>query len=230
MNDVIAAIRSRGYWSVVVRPATFHQKLIPSLTEVEEVLRDCHIQLRGWDYPHYREGEAKRLADHIEGWVSWEEHHEVWRLYQSGQFVHLFAMREDWYGDSTLGQPDVPPGTVLSVLSSLYSITEIHTFAARLATRLRLVGNVHLSIKLTRLGGRQLQILEPGRVPLSPHRKSAAELSEYGDSWDHPVGTLIGRANELAIDFALELFDRFSWEAPRARLVEDQRRLLEQRW
>src|SRR3989442_1688113 len=96
-KELDQTVRSRGFWRVVIRPSRFVAERAP-LRDLETIVRDSIVQLRGWDYPHFpREGVTRGddfiLALTEAGWLA---HLEVWRLYQSGQFIHLFAMREDW--------------------------------------------------------------------------------------------------------------------------------------
>src|ERR1043166_6582061 len=96
-KEVEKKIRSRGYWRVVIRPSSFIAERA-RLRDLEQIARDTVVQLRGWDYPHFPRDGVTRGNDFIEALTDsgWIQHIELWRLYQSGQFVHLFAMREDW--------------------------------------------------------------------------------------------------------------------------------------
>lgn len=234
MSELAQKIRSRGHWEVTLRPTEFDEKRIKSLADLERAFKTARVQLRGWDYPHEPRDGPTRHKDFIQGSVSWEMHHEIWRLYQSGQFVHLFAMNEDWYAESGLlsGQPHakVKPGELLEVVGILFIFTEIFLFAARLVEALNLGPEVTLSYKLVRLGGRQLQTLDVRRMPLHEWRKASLDLHEYGDDLTLPASKLIGGATELAVDQAMALYERFHWEPPRQTLIEDQRKLLERRF
>jgi hypothetical protein len=226
MTDLLGRIRSRGHWHVIIRPTQFDPKRIKSLSELEQIFDEAHVQLRGWDYPHSPRDGKSRHSDYIEGTADWESYHELWRLYQSGQFVHFFSMREDWWAESALGRIDIKPGEVLSLLSTLYSLTEIFTFGARLAEAALLGPEVAVAYKLVRLEGRQLQVFDDRRVPLEPWRKAAADLHAFGDEIVLPTSQLIATYNELAVDQARAVFERFDWSPPREMVVEDQRRLL----
>jgi len=188
------------------------------------------VQLRGWDYPHVDGNEITRHKDFIQETVSWGTHHEVWRLYQSAQFMHAFAMMEDWLAEYTRQYKDVVPGELLEVTSTLWTMTEIFLFCARLAEALQITGDVMLSYKLVGLGGRQLQTFDVRRLPLHGWRKAAPDLSDYGEDVRLPSATLISSAAGLAVDHALSLYERFHWQPDRASVVEDQRKLLEKRF
>jgi len=229
MTNLAEIIRSRGHWHVNLHPATFDENRIGSLAELERAFREAHVQLRGWDYPHEPREGASRHKDFIEGSVSWEDRHEIWRIYQSCQFVHLFAMPEDWLQESGWGPTNTEKGQLLEVGRTLFTVTEIFVFAARLVEALRLGPEVLLSYKLVGVENRQLQTLDRGRVPLGSWRKAAPDLHEYGDKLKLPVPTLIAGAPDLAVDQVMAIYERFHWEPARQSVVEEQRRLLERR-
>jgi hypothetical protein len=227
---VLATIRSRGYWHVQLRPTTFEKQRVPAIVDLEHAVRRARVELRGWDYPHVsqRDGIA-RHGDYIQGVVSWQTHHEVWRLFQSGQFVHVFAMREDWLVDYP--QYDhLQPGQLLEVTDTLWTLTEVFLFCSRLVEALGLTGDLVLLYGLIGLEGRQLQTLDVRRVPLMESRKAAADLHEFGDALTVPAETLIGAAADLAVEQALQLYARFHWQPDRPSVVEEQRKLLERRF
>ena len=229
-EEVLALIRSTGYWRVVIRPTAFDAKRATSLGALEDAVRESRVMFRGWDYPHLP-NQVDRLGDHIQAANSWMSHHELWRAYLSGQFVHLFSFREDyWKAEAEgFGGPAPEPGTALSLLSTLYSLTEITNFAARFSERLSLGPSIQVEYRMFGIGGRQLQLFEPGRVELGPYRKSSDQLHEYGGEVVAEPLDLVASANEIAVDFALDLFQQFNWEPARESVQEDQRRFLERR-
>jgi hypothetical protein len=231
MSDLSDGIRSRGYWRVQLRPNAFNEKRVSSLAELERAIERAHVELRGWDYPHVPR-QIDRHADFIEGTVNFERHQEVWRLYQSAQFVHLFAMTEDWMNDPRAGWSSGPiqPGKLLEVTSTLWTFTEMFLFFARLVEALTLGPEVVVAYRLIGLGGRQLQTLDPRRMPLHEWRKAADDLKEFGQELTLPVSKLIASSSEIAVDQALMLYERFHWEPDRASVIEEQRKLLERRF
>ena len=89
-------IRSRGYWSIVIHPTTYDVKRA-DLSELETIVNRTRVQLRGWDYPHFGERDAiKRRMRSITSSTDWQYYREIWRLYQSGQFVYVIGIHEDW--------------------------------------------------------------------------------------------------------------------------------------
>ena len=229
-NEILALIKSTGYWRVVIRPTVFIEKRVASLGILETAVRDSRVMYRGWDYPHMPD-EIARLGDHIRAADSWMSHHEYWKAFLSGQFVHLFAFREDyWKAEAAhFGGAAPEPGKALSSLSTLYSLTELASFAARLSERLELGPEIVIEYQLYGIAGRQLQHFQPRRIPLGPNRRSSEELNEYGGEVTLEPLELAGRCNEIAVDFTLDLFQQFNWEPSRESLEDDQRRFLERR-
>jgi hypothetical protein len=89
---------------------------------------------------------------------------------------------------------------------------------------------VIVSYHLYGLGGRQLQTLDPRKMPLHDHRRASAGLTDFGKENTYSVPTLIASSTDLAIDEATRLFGMFTFEAARTQLVDEQRKLLERRW
>src|SRR5216117_1721135 len=198
-------IRSRGYWRVVIRPSGFIAERA-RLRDLEQIARDSVVQLRGWDYPHFPKEGVTRGNDFIEALtdVEWLSHIELWRLYQSGQFVHLFAMREDWVeGTSLPGLGNVKRGTLLSYESTLYTITEIFLFAGRLAQRMALGPDVVVEYGLYNLQNRRLETFNPGRDSLFLMPSATAIGASYERTVTEKAESIVARAPEIALDQSL---------------------------
>jgi hypothetical protein len=227
-DQVLQTIKSRGHWRVNIRPSVFDPQRIPNLSTLRSALGSARVSLRGWPYPYFDPNDPPALlTDHIQQLVSWEGYHELWRLYQSGQFIHLFSMREDWWESGA--PPRIDPGTVLSLGSTLYTVTEIFLFAARLAEHLGLGPDVSISYKVVGIGGRQLTIFEPGRVPLGHYRRTSQDLAEFGQERTESAEALISGAAEMAVDEVLKIYERFTWTPAREDVIEDQRKFLQRR-
>jgi hypothetical protein len=229
-DEALDRIRSRGHWRINVRPSGFDHTRIPRISDLVDAVASARVDLRGWPYPYFDQSEPPTiLTDHIQQVVSWGTHHELWRFYQSAQFIHLFAMREDWW-DPKAGEPNLKSGSTLSLQGTLFTLTEVFLFAARLAEIFALGPEVTVSYKLVDLGGRQLQTFAPNRVPLGPYRRTAAELHEFGQDVTRPAEFLMANAGEIAVDEAIKVYERFTWVPARENVAEDQRHFLERRW
>jgi hypothetical protein len=227
MEELLAKIKSRGYWFVIIRPLRFKEERISSLEECSKLVRECQVSLRGWNYPHITD--PKSGLNWVESSTDWECYKEYWRMYQSGQFVHLFGCREDWWSESSLSSPEtreIKPGSVLSVLSTLFSITEIYEFAARLAEKNVFDHNLRLTIELHGMKNRKLTMLEPGRIS----RDYVCAINELPLSKTIPVEEILSQGHDLALKHTIWIFERFNWHSPPIKILkEEQNRLLEHR-
>lgn len=222
----LARIRSRGYWRVILHPTEFIQYRIPSLDKCWEIVESAQVNLR-WSLVYPTVEERVQGNDWIQSGAEWYGP-ELWRLYQSGQFVHDFAVFEDWVGEDGMDMPQNGTGTepvrILNTFNTLYTLTEILEFARRLAYREVLFPTVSITIELHNMQDRQL-VPSKGRMRFGVYKSHDATIS-----WTnlvHPA-KLIANGSELALDAALHFFERFNWhQPPRHLFAQEQRRLYE---
>lgn len=160
-------------------------------------------------------------------------HREYWRFYQSGQFVHLFSLREDAIRNSVETAtkrvmieipPDKTPTGCLDVIEVLFNLTEIYEFCSRLAQRMALQGSVMVTVELVNVKARILTVLEFSRAWYGYYPSFLERLTLSNDI---PVERLIADSAQLGLDAAIWFFHRFQWNDPnRSMLQNDQRRLL----
>lgn len=220
MSKLLEKIRSRGYWKVVIHPAEFAENRVPSISALYPILQKTSVQLGGWDFPHLDTQEKPHIdKDWIGQEINWEHHLELWRFYQSGQFIHFSGMLEDWRDQSNLWPPDKDwkPGLDLRVHEAVFRFTQIFEFAARLAVTEAGDQQTHVEIIVSGLAGRALCNL-PGRWPFRQKRK--ASIPELPHKVDLSQMQLVTEPKELALKPAIELFRRFGWD-PTLDLVRD---------
>lgn len=231
-ESLVAKIKSRGYWEVIIRPTRFEMERL-SLSECSQIVQECRVSLRGWDYPHIsRIPPHVGGVDYVESLTDWNGQKELWRMYQSGQFAHLFGCMEDWLAEAAavLGPSQydhIKPGSVLSVLSTLYSVTEVYEFASRLAGKKLFDEAVFLSIILHGMRNRKLIMFDPGRSLFRDYVCNSLDLPRDKTI---PVDELLGRGHELALGHTIWILEHFNWfSAPKEILREDQKKLIERR-
>jgi hypothetical protein len=208
-QSTLSRIRERGYWRVVIRPTSFREKHVPNLSDLFRIVEKNAVRFRGWDYPHI---DYKQQPARGEDWVGqefqWEDELEVWRIYQSGQFVHYFAIAEEWRDLSSLRPLDArwKPGRHMYYVSTVYSFLEIYEFAARLALSPAGGPVMHVEIELGNLQGRRL-------VPETIHYQFGGEyritLPDWKHVWEGAQTDLIANPRELAASATKEFFARF---------------------
>jgi hypothetical protein len=230
-KDTLAAIKERlGYWTIVVRPATFKADHAANrLSQLEEILRRSSVLIRGWDFPHVSDhDDFDRGRDWIGQRTVWGFHRELWRLYLSGQFTTYRALWEDWL-DNSHWQRSPPegwqPGTELSVASALYTYVEIFEFAARLSVTPAGAEDMVVDTTLFGLKGRRLAS-DPHRMPFIRERRATIDSFPYRLQTSRE--SLVAAPRDRAIDAAILLFEQFGWDTDH----EHMRGILEElkRW
>jgi len=229
MNATLTKIKQRGFWEVVIRPSRFVENLIEPLGDCKKLIGEQAVQFRGWPYPPYdRQTPPTAGHDYVEQSVDCGVHIEVWRYYQSGQFVHFFAMREDWLElDKYDRRLQIAPGSILWITNAIYSFTEVFEFASRLASKGLLGDSCKVSTALHGTQNRVLEFPQSGRLLLGTYRSGVNSITTEITA---TTTELMARSADLALERAAWVFQRFNWDhiVPQA-LKEDQRQLLERR-
>jgi len=227
MSALLDKIRSRGYWRVTIRPKSFIEKRIQNISALYPIVQKASVELRGWDFPHI----DQRTNTHIDiDWIKqeseWQQFLELWHFYQSGQFVDIAGMPEDWYDQSTLwpAPQGWEPGRLLEIGDALFRFTEIFEFAARLALTEAGDELMYVEVTVSGLKGRSLWVDIPNRLPF--RQNYVASLSELPYEIELPRSDLVAQPQELALKPANELFARFGWQQDANLLRDLQKSLL----
>jgi len=238
-NEVIKKIKSKGYWEINIHPDIYNSQRIEK-PRIKEIIRSAIVELRGWDYPHFRdsEGEPYPILNGIEKYIDWSNHIEFWRMTQSANFYHLLALREDWieperykYMDIGWGNnEDLKNKRWLGVFGTLYTLTEIFEFAKRLARQNIFDENIVIEVKLCDLENRILVVDSSSKVPFIWERKARIK-----EPWSYhknlfSVNDVLSKADELALDAFIDLVYLFGWDNPPVEsLKNDQQKFLQGR-
>ena len=224
VEEIVKKIKSRGYWEVTIRPLKFDEGRLETLNDCAKFVQENKVRLRGWDYPHVsRKYGIKSGKDWVENLTDWDGYKEFWRMYQSAQFSHLFGCREDWWGQVKIfwsQKSYTEPGYALSIMSTLYTFTEIYEFATRLARKGLFDDFVKVSVALHGMKGRRLVTLGIRR---SLDDNYICDIEEIPLSRVVAISEIIGKSNEFAVDDTFRIFERFNWfGAPKKVLQEEQ--------
>lgn len=232
-EGILEKIKSRGYWRINIRPTEYDANNIEPITECINIIEDSNVKLRGWDYPHVPSKDMVTKADHIEGSVDWEGYEEVWRFYQSGQFIHYISLREDWWNDREIfadaSLKNVKPGSILWVSGAIFQLTEIFEFFRRLATKGIYQTGVEVKIGLGNTKNRILKVIEFDRGELFE------EYKFHDDDLIRPAQLyseqeILENSEELAMDMIKWFFHRFNWHhLPMEVIKSDQMKLLKKK-
>jgi hypothetical protein len=213
MPDLIETIKTRGFFKVIVHPSVFNPALFSKLGDCIQIVRDLKVDLRGWDFPHYDFQEKPKTGqDYVEQSVNWSGFKEIWRYYQSGQFISLKALWEDWRSEEQAGLFSNPiklePMKSIDFVNFMYSIAEFLLFTSRLSNAGHLSESFVLSISLNNTKDRQLISLD-GRAWLFNMYKCSEDKLEYSNSIKS--SNVISNLEGLIVDIIFYFFDRFGW-------------------
>lgn len=228
-------IKENPHWSVIIRPDIFEPEHIPTLKGCWSLIESCRVSLRGWDYPHVDSKNRINGTDWIASWCEFRNHREYWRFYQSGQFVHLFSFNEDEERERAEQRArleiNIPknfsPSGYLSIINTLYTITEIFEFATRLAQKETFGNSVSIVIELNKVKDRILFVWSPSRMF---DLFCLAVEDVLTKKWDIKTQELVTNSAELARKTVVWFFERFQWMDPSPKLLSnEQQKFLERR-
>jgi hypothetical protein len=238
MADLPVPVLSLPHWEVVVRPSKFDESLIKSLAECWAIAEKARVVLRGWDYPHIPHEPKCRGhgSNWIAGWCDFRSHIEYWRLYQSGQFAHYFAIREvtpdaiDQIRENTRSHlawnssvkiEEIPGFIDITIL--IYTITEIFEFSARLAETGYWAPKIDIQIKLDKI--KDFVLTAELRRLWSDYYSTSDDILNYKTSIEADV--LMASAPKCALTAAIWFYERFGWANPAVEILKrDQQELL----
>jgi len=226
-EDVLGIIKSRGYWKVNIRPLKYNKEKVGTLNDCKEIIESCVVRYRGWPYPYAKEIISGN--EYVLGEVNFQDNVEYWRFYPSGQFIHFFAISEDWeekrrslFGERL--ENSRKPGTGLSVLNSLYTFTEIFEFALRLIQKTAIESGIYLGITIVGTTGRKLFFYDPARGGETDY---VAKINEISYKKKFSTKEFLSNSQKHAIDCCMHFFERFNWEKISREFLEtEQNRLI----
>ena len=238
MNEFIKKIKSKGYWHVTTRPSTYKENRIHSLDRCKEIISSSKVLLRGWDYPHVDPNGLFIAGNNsIHSSCDWAEgpKFEYWKFYQTGQFVHYFSMREDLRISEEKTKEfqnnyDVTTNRFLSIISTLYSVTEIFEFASHIVADGAFNSPFEIIIELGNVKDRMLVFWDEWMRDL--YRPYVCDFKNENIKINRVVEKteLIARSSDLALEATLEIFQKFNWNtATKQIFIEDQKKFLERR-
>lgn len=234
-EGLIERIKSRGYWRINFQPMVAKTKLA-TMQDCSQVVERNSVKLRGWDFPVFPRGVSpergglQACGEYFEGWVDWEYFLEFWRMYRSGQLLSYLGNRLDWMEDAdrrARGVSQVKPGAHLAVEDTIYLLTEVYEFLARLTRAGLYDEGVRVSVSCHNLASRSLFIEDPARMPFSIERRTGAP--DFTRVEELTKSAILERPQDLALKTILALFDVFEWNPSPEQIAKDQEKLLTRR-
>jgi len=224
MEDRLCKIKKNGYWRILIRPLIFEKDKINSLSECREIIEKSKVSFRGWDFPHLDRDETVNGNDWIESGSDFQDIIEYWRFYQSGQFVHYLAIREDYRKkdiEFSIGKP-VGENKFLNIEITIYRITEVFEFMSRLLEYKVLNPTFEVSINIEGVKGRELFFYQRDRN-LSNTYKSGIDKIEYKKEFNE--NDFIIKKNEFTIECIEDVLEKFNFYPSKQIIKEIQEKI-----
>jgi len=210
VSALLDKLKSRGHWTVEIRPADFKERRVPRIGELEEILRRCRVSRRGWDFPHLYNETTPRADNSIGLEIEFDHILEVWRFAQSGLFLQVSGFMDDWRDQSMWkAGVDWAPMTQLGVLGVLARCQEIFQFAASLSLTTAGGPEMVIANELEGLAHRMLVMDSPRRMPFLG-RQYVSAIPRFQRTCNLNALQLQTDHRQLALEFARELLERFT--------------------
>jgi len=225
-QEFLDKVHARGYWRIIARPSDYQKERIESLSKCYELVQGSTVRLRGWDYPHTEANALIYGQNYLESSSEFGSNKEIWRIYQSGQFVHHIAMREDWQEEDIRifgGKSEALGFKGLDFINTLYCITEIVEFITRMATKKVLGNSVYIRIELHDTQNRRLFSWGNRRI-ISPNR--ICDIPEIVIEQTYDVLSLTAKSAEISMGMTLFALERFKLSTTAEVLKEEQENFL----
>ena len=221
------------HWRVNFRPSVYNPNSIGSLSDCMKIIEKTKLRIGGWEYP-LLSNESKQIQyglNYLSSWVNLAGHIEYWRLYQSGQFIHLFAVRETTVPEfrmeieenmkhnlGGLSVDDIKkiPGYILFV-SITKRISEIFEFCTRLCQAHVYIGDVRISIALKNI--KDFVLAAPWDRGWDGYNHASENILPFFG--DYRSDHLVANNRDEALTATVYFFERFGWLSPSRKIIMD---------
>lgn len=95
-SELANRIKSTSHCRFTLRPIELNKNRIQNYSELEAIINKSIVRYRGWDFPHINQEIFLRENENIGSYDNWKRQ-ELWKFYQSGQFIYLFQFHEDFF-------------------------------------------------------------------------------------------------------------------------------------
>ena len=169
-------ILERGYWKIILQPTSYPTKKFSGV-ELKNLIKECRVTNRSFEYPsiidHNNLDWAKyyTISNGIESWMTLPRLRDLFRFYESGQFIQYLGMYEDRFEERSnftntkiVNQSHPPEIRFFETTWAMCSFTEIFLFASNLSQKNVFGDRIKISISLHNQANRILKTLDPFRV------------------------------------------------------------------
>jgi len=191
-------------WELIAHPSQYLPERIPNLPDLERLIKESQVSLRGWPFPYLGSQEDQSAFNKgFQGHVDSPDIREGFRFYKSGQFIFKRVLWEDLNGYKT-----EKGKATLSFINAIYNLTEWLLFLARLHEAMGNPDSVRLQVNLIGCKNRQLASFD-ARVHLySEWYESQEDIISF--QRDYTVEELRASPKVIAVNIAKHIFYIFN--------------------
>lgn len=224
-EEIKNKINNIGNIKVIFEPTIYSENRIEK-KDLQDILEKSRISLRGWSFPHIPiQNDAGTKTPYststgIEFYTCWERVIEIFRFYQSGQFLAKFALYEDTIdelnGNDGLNRKTL--GKYLDFLSVIYRMTEVVLFIKNLLENTDIEGG-KLTVEINKAKDRILEsIFSPSIPPLKGDYICQMEKVIVTKEFDREK--MLTDPLEIGFELIKDIFFDFNWKNPSAQMIK----------
>jgi hypothetical protein len=226
-------IKSRGYWEIEIVPYVYKPDRI-EFNEILPLVEKSQVHKWGRYYPRIAHkgdwiGESFNDNNYYESLVDdGGQHKEMWRMYQSGQFIHYLALREDWGYPNASAEMTENSRKLQEIVLTLFTVTEIFLFVSRLASNNLFEDSINIIIKLHDAYDRALFF---SNLERELHRNYVCNIREpITIKSNISVNDILSNNERIAMDTVIRIFRLFNWRSNQIAdiLRNDQEKILKE--
>ncbi|PJZ59458.1 hypothetical protein [Leptospira adleri] len=223
--EIISEIKSGPHCRMIVRPNEYQEQVIHQLSEIKELLENSIVRFRGWDFPHIDRENMTFGNNYLGSYDKWRRS-EMWRFYQSGQFIYLFQFHEDFLDKEFAtriyyqhkNNPKFEEKGYVDFIMLLSTIAEIYELTYRLLSKNLLQRSCTIIFSMIDVSGRLLSTIDPGRSLLPKYQATETNL-EFNKTYDIDDFSDI---ETITIQCVKWFYERFGWHQPSEILLKNE--------
>ena len=205
-----------AYWSLQLRPETYIVNRISSASQLQKLVQEAAISLRGWTFPIVGRVSAAVWTNFQGGSQSSflggeTSAPEALRAYKSGLILWRRGMAEDYWYDSRIR------GAV-SFIALIYSVTEWVLFAKRFfEVILSIDDGIQIVVRSSGMEGRRLISADPGAPLFKDYQLT---VSEFEIRENVVASALRADPEAIARRIMRRIFELFNWNDPDENMLQ----------
>lgn len=227
MEKLINEIKNGNYWRINLLPIddSFNKQKINSINECYKIICDNSVLIHGRCFPHidrdygnFPVEDYEIGIDFVEVSLDVDYYREIWRYYQSSQFIFYIAIEDDYRIDEIKKQGNLPfhlnpnndSGKYFNIERCIYYVCELFEFIKRLAENGKLESSFEISLLFKGMEDRILFLWERGR-DFVPVLKCSVKKIPYNKIYN--TNDFIVNANQYALEYIIFIMDLFKFKA-----------------